>query len=282
MASAARRIVFVADDLGISDGVNEGIARAARAGLVYEASACVTGDALAAGIDMARDVGIGVGLHLSFTLGRSLTGPIAGLTDATGAFRDLAQVLVACLRRRVDLAAAARETDAQLARLRDAGVTPTHLNGHHHVHCMPGLRDVALAAAARHGIRWTRLPLEHRAAGGRLRPTRWLLARLARATRPVVVRHGLSALPFVGVTLEACRGYGARVRALASRLPPGDYEWMVHPRVADDAFARLDPRSVPRTDATAEELAALTDPALVRDLAATGVTTARFPPATRP
>lgn len=271
-----RRIVFVADDLGISAGVNEGIARAARAGLVHEASACVTGAALEPGLRVARDLGIGVGLHLSFTLGRALTGPIAGLTDADGRFHDLATVLLACLRGRVDAAAVERETEAQLTRLHEFGVAPTHLNGHHHVHCMPVIRDAAFAVAARHDVRWTRLPAEHAAAGGRLRPTRWLLAHLARRSAPLLVEHGLRALPFVGITLEGCRDYAARVLALASRLPPGDFEWMVHPRIPDEAFARLDPRSGPRDGTAREELSALTDADLVRRLAELGITTTTF------
>ncbi|HLQ38741.1 MAG TPA: ChbG/HpnK family deacetylase [Planctomycetota bacterium] len=273
---AVRRVVFVADDLGISPGVNDGIARAAATGLVREASVCVCGHAVAAGVQRARELGIGMGLHLCFTLGRPLSGPIRGLCDAGGNFRDLPAVLLACLRRAVDAAAVAREVAAQIALLRDLGVVPTHLNGHHHVHCLPVIRDAAFAAAARAGIRWTRLPAEHAVAGSRLRPERLLLAWLSRRARRLCAAAGLRALPFVGFTLQARADYGERVRALAARLPAGDYEWMVHPRVPDAEFAALDPRGGARDAAANSELAALADAGLPAALTRLGVVPAGY------
>src|SRR5438093_964723 len=113
-----RRVVFVADDLGISPGVNDGIAAAARAGLVREASLCVNGSAVEDGVRIARELGIGVGLHLCLTLGRALSGPIRGLTDAEGNFGGLGRALLRCAFRAVDRGEVAREVEAQLERLR--------------------------------------------------------------------------------------------------------------------------------------------------------------------
>src|SRR5262245_13489812 len=184
---ARPRVVFVADDLGVSQGIDDGIALAARAGNVREASLCVTVKGAEHGVATARAHGLGVGLHLSLTMGRALTGPLRGLTDAYGRFRSLRRVLLACTLGAVDRDAVAREVEAQLQRLCDLGCAPTHLNGHHHVHVFPRVRDVAFAAAARHGVRWTRLPEELPL----LRPlpaAAWLLARMARKARPQAER----------------------------------------------------------------------------------------------
>ena len=259
-----RRVVFVADDLGISAGVNEGIAAAARAGLVREASLCVTGGAVEDGIRLANQLGIGVGLHLSFTLGRSLTGPIRGLTDAQGQFGGLGRALLRCQLRSVDRAAVAREIEAQLARLRDLGVRPTHANGHHHSHCWPVLRELCAAAFARHGIAWTRLPAEMPAVGGRFRPLTIVLGRLAAATRPFVQRAALRSLPFVGTTMEARLDHEPKFLRALNSLPEGNCEWMVHPRVPDAEFARLDPLGAKLDAAARAELATLTS-GVVRD-----------------
>lgn len=252
-------VVFVADDLGVSAGANAGIVRTAAT--VRETSLCVTGAAVAEGAALAAEHGLAVGLHLSFTLGRALTGPLRGLTDADGAFLPLPAVLRACLLRSVDRGEIAREVEAQLARLGDLVPNPSHLNGHHHVHVFPVVRDVVFAAAAARGLRWTRLPRELPLAGGRLAPARLLLSRLAAAAAPRARAAGLRWLPFVGLSTENRRDFAARAERLAARLaaqgPAPACEWMVHPRAPDAAFTALDPRAAGRDAAAAAELAAL-------------------------
>ncbi|HEX5050143.1 MAG TPA: ChbG/HpnK family deacetylase [Planctomycetota bacterium] len=254
MSAPGRGLVWVADDLGVSSGTNAGIAQTAAT--VREASLCVTGNAVEAGAAQAQSLGLGVGLHLSFTLGRSLTGPLRGLTDAHGQFLDLRAVLFACLLRRPDRDQVAREVDAQLRRLRELVAAPSHVNGHHHVHVFPVIRDVVFAAASRCGIGWTRMPVEHAAAGGRLRPDRLLLARLAMRAAPHARAAGMRWLPFVGLRTENRADFARRRQRIAARLPAGTYEWMVHPRLPDEDFAALDPRGADRDVAAAAEVAA--------------------------
>lgn len=263
-AAHGRRVVFVADDLGVAPGIDDGIGAAAAAGNVREASLCVTGASVAGGVKIASAQGIGIGLHLSLTLGTALSGPIRGLTDGGGRFHGLPRVMAACSARAVDRDAIAREIDAQLRRLTELGVTPTHLNGHHHVHVLPVVRDQVFAAARRFGVRWTRLPDEVPAARRGASPVRWLLARLARRARAAAAAHDLRWLPFVGVSTEACARFGARAQRIAAELAAGDYEWMVHPRRLDDTLRQLDPVGYRRP--SADELATLADPGLAARL----------------
>ena len=275
MPSMVTRVVFCADDLGVSAGANEGIRRAAEHGLVRETSVCVVGAAAEAGVHAARAAGLGIGLHLSLTLGRARTGPIAHLTTGDGAFLPLHAVLRACMLRRVERAALAREVDAQIARLVELGVQPTHLNGHHHVHCFPLVRDAVVAAARAHGIRWVRAPRECLRSGNPLAPRRLLLARLARRFARRARRAGLRTLPFVGLHLYDRPDHRARALRLAERLPRA-CEWMVHPRIDDDAFRRAD-HLAPETGVhAARELATWTDPAVAQRFTELGVEPVRF------
>jgi predicted glycoside hydrolase/deacetylase ChbG (UPF0249 family) len=179
------------------------------------------------------------------------------MTDATGNFFGIGKALVRCQLRLLDRAAVLREVEAQLLRLRDLGVVPTHANGHHHSHCWPVLRAVCAAAFARAGIRWTRLPAELPAVG-RWQPLPLVLTALAAGTRRAVLRAGMRTLPFLGSTMEARVDHAPRFLRALSRLPVGDCEWMVHPRVPDAEFTRLDPMAA-RLDAAARaELATLT------------------------
>lgn len=259
-AVAARRVVFVADDLGVSPGVDDGIAAAAAAGNVREASLCVTGASVESAVRIARAQGLAVGLHLSLTLGYALTGTIRGVTDRAGRFHALPRVLAACHARAVDGDAIEREIAAQLRRLTELGVTPTHLNGHHHVHVLPIVRDRVFALARRCGVRWTRLPDEVRAARRPGSVTRWLLSHLARGARAAAQANGMRWLPFVGVSTEARSDFGERALRIAAVLPVGDCEWMVHPRRLDDALQEVDPVGYRRP--SAEELRTLADPTL--------------------
>lgn len=165
---------------------------------------------------------------------------------------------------------------AQIARLHELGVQPTHINGHHHVHCYPVVRDVVLRVAAAAGIRWTRLPAEHPVAGRRWHPTGVLARWLAHRCQPLVRQHGMRALPFVGLTMGARADFADRFLQLAERLPPGDYEWMLHPRLSDDAFHRLDPRGNDRDFSADVELQTLVDPEVIARSRARGVAPSSF------
>src|SRR4029077_4682986 len=52
------------------------------------------------------------------------------------------------------------EWDAQIQKIRDAGIVPTHLDGHKHVHMLPGLFEIALKLAKQHEIGAIRVSLE--------------------------------------------------------------------------------------------------------------------------
>jgi predicted glycoside hydrolase/deacetylase ChbG (UPF0249 family) len=53
-----------------------------------------------------------------------------------------------------------KELDAQIRRVRAHGVQPTHLDGHQHVHVLPGIARVVARLANDHGIRAVRVPTE--------------------------------------------------------------------------------------------------------------------------
>ncbi|HIA47959.1 MAG TPA: ChbG/HpnK family deacetylase [Candidatus Hydrogenedentes bacterium] len=52
------------------------------------------------------------------------------------------------------------ELEAQITKLTDAGIKPTHLDGHKHCHTSPKLAELIVELAEKCGIRATRLPQE--------------------------------------------------------------------------------------------------------------------------
>jgi predicted glycoside hydrolase/deacetylase ChbG (UPF0249 family) len=85
----------------------------------------------------------------------------ASLVERDGVFAPhVAQLLAKRLRGGVSLAEVRLELDAQIGRVRDAGIAISHVDGHQHVHVLPGIAAVVAELAARHGIRAVRYPAE--------------------------------------------------------------------------------------------------------------------------
>ncbi|HET7574096.1 MAG TPA: ChbG/HpnK family deacetylase [Solirubrobacterales bacterium] len=133
----SRVMIVNADDLGLSPGVNAGIAAGFERGIVTSASLMVR---QAAAADAARCAterpGLAVGLHL----------------DLEG--RDYARGGVAAWH--CDLAdadAVERECRDQLSAFRQLlGRDPTHLDSHHHLHLAEPVRTAAAGLAAELGV----------------------------------------------------------------------------------------------------------------------------------
>ena len=68
----ARRLIVSADDFGMSTGINAGILRAHREGILTSASLMVNGSACAEAVELARaHPTLSVGLHLVLVQGRA-------------------------------------------------------------------------------------------------------------------------------------------------------------------------------------------------------------------
>jgi predicted glycoside hydrolase/deacetylase ChbG (UPF0249 family) len=156
-------LVVVADDGGIDVARNRGIVDAVRRGIVRAVSVLARGEALDDLVDRLRDLDEHqlpeIGLHLCLTEGPASAGPAPGLTDASGAFTCSKRALwERALAGDVPADAVRREALAQLERLDAAGLPPTRVDGHQHVHLLPGVRDgLADALDAAPAVRWVRL-----------------------------------------------------------------------------------------------------------------------------
>jgi len=133
--SAARWLVVNADDLGLSAGVNAGIAEAHERGIVTSASLMVRADAAAAAAEIARDhPGLAVGLHLDIAEWR---------------FEDGEWRLSYERCDPDDPAAVEAECRGQVEAFRQLiGRDPTHLDSHQHTHMSEPVASVAGRLAA--------------------------------------------------------------------------------------------------------------------------------------
>ena len=155
MTTAARRVIAVCvDDVGLTDGVAETAVELAAAERVSAAS-CVTtaaGWRGAAAVLARSRAPLGLGLHFNLTEGAPLS---AELRAHWPRLPGLARLLFDAALRRLPIAAVGAEfsaqTDAFVAAL---GRHPAFVDGHQHVHALPGVRQAMLEAIAS----WPELP----------------------------------------------------------------------------------------------------------------------------
>jgi predicted glycoside hydrolase/deacetylase ChbG (UPF0249 family) len=143
-----KRLIVNADDFGRSAGVDDGIRRAHREGIVTSTTLMTNAPSTEHGAGIARATpSLDVGVHLVLTYARPLLEParIPTLVRQDGSFWRPRELLA----RQIDNKEALVEYRAQYARARELiGREPTHLDTHHWVHDHPAL-SWAVAELAR-------------------------------------------------------------------------------------------------------------------------------------
>lgn len=148
-SSPSRRLIVCADDYGLSPGVSLGIRELAERGRITATGAmtCMPAwrDEAGSLAALADRLGTGfeVGLHLTLTDQQPL-GEMSVLAPQ-GKLPGIGSLLKASLARMLPLAEIAEEAERQLnAFQKHFGRMPDFIDGHQHVHLLPGIRQVVL------------------------------------------------------------------------------------------------------------------------------------------
>jgi predicted glycoside hydrolase/deacetylase ChbG (UPF0249 family) len=251
-----RNLIVNADDLGWTEGVNRGIAEAHRNGIVTSASLLANGAAFGSAVELARTTpALGVGVHLNLSDGEPVAPRelVTSLLNQRGELEGKPESLLLRLARRsVSLEEVEHEWDAQILKVRDSGIQPTHLDGHRHVQMLPGLFEIALRLAKRHGIAAIRISHEASSlraalsAGTKQKGTVVMrqgvqargLKLLAPDAREQAERAGIATADYfcgIAQTGELTR---EGVLRLLEILPAGATELMCHPGYVDADLAK--------------------------------------------
>lgn len=280
-----RNLIVNADDLGWTAGVNRGIAEAHRNGIVTSASLLANGEAFAEAVELVRaSRGLSVGVHLNLSDGPPSAPPdaVRSLLNDAGEFEGGPDsLLLKIATRGLSMREVEIEWDAQISCLSKAGLEPTHLDGHKHVHMLPGLFEIALRLAKRHGIAAIRV--SHEASGlraalstGELRAAVVLkqgvqargLKLLARDARAQAERAGVSMADYFCGIAQTGELTKEGVIRLLRNLPEGTTELMCHPGYADDALRKTATRLQGSRE---KELEILTDTEIRNLVASQGI-----------
>jgi predicted glycoside hydrolase/deacetylase ChbG (UPF0249 family) len=229
------RLLIHADDFGVSEAVSRGILRAHRDGVVTSTSVLAVGPAFARTVPwLLAEPRLGVGVHLA-AVGEHAPLLVAAQTADRLLHRrertfprTWIRFLLALAGGRVRAAALCAEFDAQIRRVLAAGIRPTHLDSHQHLHALPVVRAVVLDLARRHGVRAIRVPQ-----GSLRRPAGLALSLLGASLRRDAARGGVRAPDrFLGFADSGRMGrpqWARALRQIAALAPGTSCEVGVHP-----------------------------------------------------
>jgi len=129
------KLIVNADDFGLSRGVNFAIVDAMQYGIVRSTTLMASGFAFDHAVELGKsNPKLGIGIHLTLTWGYPLLSGHKTLVDEQGQFHKLAYVEENA--GSLDPDEIEKEFSAQIERVLESGIDPTHLDSHHHVHML--------------------------------------------------------------------------------------------------------------------------------------------------
>jgi chitin disaccharide deacetylase len=247
-----KQLIFNADDFGMTRGVNEGIVRAHRDGVLTSATLMANGLAFEDAVNKAlENPKLGVGCHLVLVGGKPVAPPerVHSLLDAQGNLPDSIAVFAARVTTgMIRTEEIECELKAQIGKIQKAGIVPSHLDTHKHTHAHPRVMDVVGRVAQEFGITKIRRPVEN------LRDsweTTWadrsrVSTQIVAAGAVRVVASGFAAIAekyrltcpdhFLGLAMTGQLG-SAALRRMAESVEEGSTEIMLHPGICDADLA---------------------------------------------
>jgi chitin disaccharide deacetylase len=217
------RLIVCADDYGFTPGVSRAIRELLAARRISATSVMAASEfwpteapalkAVAAGAD--------IGLHVTLTDHVPL-GPMPAFAHS-GRFPTMGTVYKTGMTRKLPLDEIGAEIERQITSfVMHFGAAPAHIDGHHHIHQLPGIRDIVVDAAKRlaPGRTWVRSCREP--------PLRIL-------RRGVAVGKALA----IGALGAGIDGRARRAGVPVNRGFSGAYDFLADKRPASELFQRF-------------------------------------------
>ncbi len=142
------KVLFNADDFGLTKGITDGIVDAHIQGVVNSATLMMNGHALDYAVNQAKQQpDLKVGIHLVLSWGKPLLRDVEDLVNEEGNFK-----YTSILSEPPNTAEVKREWRAQIEAFLKTGLRLHHLDSHHHVHGWEPLRDVIIELAEEYHV----------------------------------------------------------------------------------------------------------------------------------
>ena len=278
---ARRELIVNADELGLTEGVNNGIVKVHRQGIVTSTTMVANEYAFDHAVDLARAVpSLAIGVHLNVTHGTPVLPEVRvfSLIDEDGRFYRRGRFIQRMALGLIDLVHVEDEFRAQIEKVMEAGIQPSHLDSHESIHMYPAVFRVAgaLAREFRLPVRLQDEPMSPRAFASREAYFRYLCSEsavknqvmktLSRRYRVLLREWGIPTSDSFLSTFNCLRKDPDNLERALTRdlenLRPGVTELMVHPGFSDSLLESSLDGGEQAALLREEEVRILTDPGL--------------------
>jgi predicted glycoside hydrolase/deacetylase ChbG (UPF0249 family) len=236
-----KRLIVNGDDFGLHPLINLGIIEAHQHGILTSTSLVACGSAFDEAVALAlKNPSLGVGIHLTFVAERSISPPeqIPSLLGKNNKFlTSWRGVIIRLLHGRIRPEEIRKEAAAQISKVLDAGITPTHVDSHQHLHLLPAFRKVILPLIEQFhipGIRIIKREIVPQHRGWKSRGLEYY----SRRAMSQVKKYGLWCPDFVAGTSLGGHWSLETLRTLLSNLPDGVTEIICHPGRNDTELSK--------------------------------------------
>lgn len=254
----AKRLVVNADDFGFTRDVNQGIVEAHQNGILTATTLMATGAAFDDAARLAKE-------HPTLDIGCHLV--LVGVPPFPATVPQLVRAVALGRIRIYD------ELAAQVRRIADAGLAPSHLDTHKHTHLLPPVLDAVARISEEFRIPWVRRPFDFPLQPGGPGLTNRAMRTMSGRFRTALGRHGCRSTDwFAGFRITG-RYHAGDLVALIRSLPEGVTEFMCHPGRCGEELRLARTRL---KESREEELRALTAPEVRAALQENGVQLVNF------
>jgi chitin disaccharide deacetylase len=239
-----RQLVVNGDDFGFTRGVNEGIVEAHRNGILTATTLMAVGDEFDHAVRLAKEnPALDIGCHLVLVGSPGFPRSVAKLAWSLGKI-PVYDVL-----------------SAQVRKIVEAGLQPTHLDTHKHTHLLAPVLNAVARISQEFSIPWVRrpfdFPLHANGIDWKRRAANAVMHRVKGGLTRVLERHGCRSTDYFAGFQITGKYNAAELAALIRALPEGSTEFMCHPGHCTEELRAARTRL---KESREEELRALTSP----------------------
>ncbi|GGJ94184.1 carbohydrate deacetylase [Lentibacillus kapialis] len=144
------KVLFNADDFGLTKGITDGIIKSHLHGVVQSTTMMMNGRAVDYAVQQAKKLpNLNVGVHLVLTWGKPISNSVSGLLDRDGyfkytnTFREMEPP---------DPDDVEKEWRAQIEAFLQKGLPLHHIDSHHHIHGWEPLNETVRKLATEYGV----------------------------------------------------------------------------------------------------------------------------------
>lgn len=145
------KVIINSDDFGYSRGINYGIIDAYREGILTSTTLMTNTPGFNQAVALSKEnTELGIGVHLTLTFLKPLSGKINSLTNDKGHFHKLS--VYKNPEFQIDLKELYQEWALQIEKVYESGIVPTHIDSHHHLHTFGRNQEVVIELANQFGL----------------------------------------------------------------------------------------------------------------------------------